>query len=308
MYFLLRFILILIQFLHTHKRPTKRIYFYLYFFIFFLFIFLIFSPWLVAKYIKSYLRSAEPNASARVQSHTHTHTYTERKWGYGGTHIEARPLANTQIFAVLWFIYVCMYVRMYVCMYVCAHAWTYSAALATKTGHDDDGDGDGDDDNDDDDASDSCGKRATILVYQTDNAGTNNKGNNNKNSRKGENNKKANNNRASLTCVYTMFVAVFSCCYYYYYFFFLRPFGPGCKPCPVSFFPQPSCILRPAACCFNFIMSVQCPVFLLRIFCLRAIFISTSAVETSAHIKNRLNQLQNVLDQYAGEGKCVYSL
>lgn len=136
MYFLLRFILILIQFLHTHKRPTKRIYFYLYFFIFFLFIFLIFSPWLVAKYIKSYLRSAEPNASARVQSHTHTHTYTERKWGYGGTHIEARPLANTQIFAVLWFIYVCMYVRMYVCMYVRMHEhivrrWQRKLAMMT---------------------------------------------------------------------------------------------------------------------------------------------------------------------------------
>jgi len=120
---------------HTQKTNEENLFLFVFFY-FFLFFFLIFSPWLVAKYIKSYLRSAEPNASARVQSHTHTHTYTERKWGYGGTHIEARPLANTQIFAVLWFIYVCMYVRMYVCMYVRMHEhivrrWQRKLAMMT---------------------------------------------------------------------------------------------------------------------------------------------------------------------------------
>jgi len=248
------------------------------------FIFLIFS-WLVAKYIKSYLQSAEPNALARVQSHTWG--YTEGK-GRGWLQHTPTPTHGTRPLTHRY-------------LQCCGSYMHTQRSVGNETGHDDDGD-------DDDDASDSCGKRATILVYQTDNASANNKSTNNNNSRRGKtkSNKKqatkklkANNNRASLTCVYTMFVAVFpSCCYC-----FLRPFGPGCEPCPVpppppASFSRPSRILRPPA--VSILLWVQCP------FSPRPRlrpFSFSPAVEAPVRIKNILNQLQDLLDQSPAKRK-----
>lgn len=137
-----RFILILIQFLLTYKRPTEGVYFYFYFHfycmhlcmsmcvwmyvcmcvsecsIFFLFSDF-FTPWLAAKYIKSYLQSAEPNALApclhmyarvyvdgymgvcSAHSHTHTHTHTNRYLQCCGSNIPTLPTTMTMMMQVI---------------------------------------------------------------------------------------------------------------------------------------------------------------------------------------------------------------
>lgn len=114
--FLLGFILILIQFLpHTHE---ENLFLFLFgsvcvcVFLFFRF----FPPWLVAKYIKSYLQSAEPNALPRVQSHTHVQRGVAPH----------TPPTHTQCCGVHIYIYIYLFI------------YTHVATFANETGHDDD--------------------------------------------------------------------------------------------------------------------------------------------------------------------------